>query len=182
MSYINLQKRYNLVRWTIYIPCSYPYILKIQQSASASVIGLRPNFTIADCSASADCENCSFGHCLAVSYQKKKMWKLFLQKRISTHCVIVKSPGSQVYLNFLFNGHFFTDAQMHFRELSVKLCQLKSLFRTTSYKEYFFTFLQLESLQILSQREIIWGNSSMRFSTLIQLHTYLSIEIFHLSF
>ena len=37
---------------------------KIQQSASASVIGQRPNFTIADYSASADCENCSFGHCL----------------------------------------------------------------------------------------------------------------------
>ena len=35
---------------------------KIQHSAS--VIGQRPNFTIADYSASADCENCSFGHCL----------------------------------------------------------------------------------------------------------------------
>jgi len=37
---------------------------KNQQSASASVIGQRPNFTIAYCSASADCEKCSFGHCL----------------------------------------------------------------------------------------------------------------------
>ena len=34
--------------------------------ASASVIGQRPNFTIADYSASADCENCSFGHCLVL--------------------------------------------------------------------------------------------------------------------
>ena len=40
---------------------------KIQQSASASVIGQRPNFTIADYSAWADCENCSFGHCLVNS-------------------------------------------------------------------------------------------------------------------
>ena len=37
---------------------------KIQQSASASVIGQKPNFITADYSASADCENCSFGHCL----------------------------------------------------------------------------------------------------------------------
>ena len=37
---------------------------KIQQSASASVIGQRPNFTIADYPSSADCKNCSFGHCL----------------------------------------------------------------------------------------------------------------------
>ena len=37
---------------------------KYQQSAS--VIGQRPNFTIADCSASADCEKCSFGHCLGI--------------------------------------------------------------------------------------------------------------------
>ena len=35
-----------------------------QQLASASVFGQRPNFTIANCSASADCEKCSFGHCL----------------------------------------------------------------------------------------------------------------------
>ena len=28
------------------------------------VIGPKPNFTIADYSVSADCENCSFGHCL----------------------------------------------------------------------------------------------------------------------
>ena len=32
--------------------------------ASASVIGQRPNFTITDYSALADCENCSFSHCL----------------------------------------------------------------------------------------------------------------------
>ena len=32
--------------------------------ASTSVIGRRPNFSIAYCSASADCEKCSFGHCL----------------------------------------------------------------------------------------------------------------------
>ena len=37
---------------------------KNQQSALASVISQRPNFTIANYSASADCENCSFGHCL----------------------------------------------------------------------------------------------------------------------
>ena len=37
---------------------------KNEQSASASVIGQRPNFTITYCSASADCEKCSFGHCL----------------------------------------------------------------------------------------------------------------------
>ena len=36
----------------------------MKNEQSASVIGQRPNFTIADYSASADCENCSFGHCL----------------------------------------------------------------------------------------------------------------------
>jgi hypothetical protein len=36
----------------------------IQQFASASLIGQRPSFTISDYSASADCENCSFGHSL----------------------------------------------------------------------------------------------------------------------
>ena len=35
---------------------------KIQQSAL--VIGQRPNLTIANYSASADCKTCSFGHCL----------------------------------------------------------------------------------------------------------------------
>ena len=40
---------------------------KNQHAASASVIGQRPNFTVAYCSASADCEKCSFGHCLKVS-------------------------------------------------------------------------------------------------------------------
>ena len=64
LRYINLQKRYNLVRWIIYVSCCYPYTFKIQQLALALVIGLRPNFTIADCSASADCIVCSFGHCL----------------------------------------------------------------------------------------------------------------------
>ena len=34
---------------------------KNQHSASASVIGQRPNFTIAYCSASANCEKFSFG-------------------------------------------------------------------------------------------------------------------------
>ena len=44
----------------------YIYIsFKIQQSASALVIDQRPNFTIANYSASADCENCSFCHCLS---------------------------------------------------------------------------------------------------------------------
>ena len=38
---------------------------KIQQLASASVIGQRPNYIIANYSASADCENCSFCHCLS---------------------------------------------------------------------------------------------------------------------
>ena len=38
------------------------YIFQNQQSAS--VISQRPNFTIADCSASADCENCSLGYSL----------------------------------------------------------------------------------------------------------------------
>ena len=28
------------------------------------VIGQRPNFTVVNCSAWADCENCSFDHCL----------------------------------------------------------------------------------------------------------------------
>ena len=42
--------------------------MKVQndQSASASIIRQRPNFAIAYCSASADCEKCSFGHCLIV--------------------------------------------------------------------------------------------------------------------
>ena len=45
--------------------------MKVQngQSASALVIGQRPNFTVAYCSASADCEKCSFGHCLVVGLQ-----------------------------------------------------------------------------------------------------------------
>ena len=46
---------------------------KIQQSASASVIGQRPNFTIADYSASADCEN-SLGHSLGFFVLKKMFW------------------------------------------------------------------------------------------------------------
>jgi hypothetical protein len=46
------------------IPIIVSFSFKIQQSASASVIGQRPNFTTANYSASADCENCSFGHCL----------------------------------------------------------------------------------------------------------------------
>ena len=104
-----------------------------------------------------------------IADMKNKMW-IVPSERISTFCVVVKSPGSQVYLNFLFNGHFFTDAQMQFRELSVKLCQLKSLFRTTTYTEYFFTFLKWESLQILSQREIVWWNSSSGFSNLLKWH------------
>ena len=37
---------------------------KNQQLASASVIGQRPNSTIANYSALSDCENSSFGHCL----------------------------------------------------------------------------------------------------------------------
>ena len=53
MSNIN----YNLVRITV-------YIFQIQQWSSASVIDQRSNFTIVNCSASADYENCSFGHCL----------------------------------------------------------------------------------------------------------------------
>ena len=38
-------------------------MFQIQQSASE--IGQRQDFTIAACSASADSENCSFGHCLS---------------------------------------------------------------------------------------------------------------------
>ena len=49
---------------------------KNEQSASASVIGQRPNFTITYCSASADCEKCSFGHCL----YKRLLDELQLQK------------------------------------------------------------------------------------------------------
>ena len=41
---------------------------KNQHSASASVFGQRPNFTIAYCSALANCEKCSFGHCLIRHY------------------------------------------------------------------------------------------------------------------
>ena len=105
------------------------------------------------------------------------MW-IVPSERISTHCVVFKSPGSQVYLNFLFNGHFFTDAQMHFRELSVKLCQLKSLFRTTTYTEYFFTFLlrMREFANFITKR-----NYLMIVDQLFCKHS-ISIKIFHLSF
>ena len=41
-----------------------PFNLRIQHLAL--VLGQRPNFTIADYSASADCKNCSFGHSLIV--------------------------------------------------------------------------------------------------------------------
>ena len=41
---------------------------KNQHSASASVIGQRPNFTIAYCSALADCEKCCFSHSLLLLF------------------------------------------------------------------------------------------------------------------
>ena len=40
---------------------------ELKNEQSASVIGQRPNFIIAYYSASADCEKCSFGHCLTSS-------------------------------------------------------------------------------------------------------------------
>ena len=52
--YINLQKT----------QVDHISFFKIQQWASALVISQRLNFTIANCSASVDCENGSFGHCL----------------------------------------------------------------------------------------------------------------------
>ena len=79
---------------------------KIQQLALASVIGQRPpNFTIANYSASADCENCSFGHSLKVStsdfddsdwaYVSGKTAPLFF-----THVLIVLTSNLNSSANF----------------------------------------------------------------------------------
>ena len=45
--------------------------------------------------------------CMYLIADIQNKMRIVPSERISTHCVVVKSPGSQVYLNFLFNGHFF---------------------------------------------------------------------------
>ena len=73
------------------------------------------------------------------SHKQDKMW-IIPSERISTHCVVFKSPGSQVYLNFLFNGHFFYSRANAF---SWTFCQTMSIKVTISYHYVHGVFFHL---------------------------------------